>query len=72
MTTKKIRKKKRITMKDVKNDSLLSAMYSVETIHQMPSYVLIEFQKILDMELKDRKYLKNKNWMERMFSSMGR
>lgn len=54
-------------MKDVRKDSLLTCMYEVETIHQMPSYTLTELKKIIDMELKDRKYLKKGNWMERMF-----
>ena len=64
--------KKKITMKNVKKSPMLSLMYEVETIHQMPSSFLIEFQKLIGMELEDRKYLKKKNWLERMFSGMGR
>lgn len=63
---------KKLTMKDVKKDPLLTCMYEVETIHQMPSYALTELKKIIDMELKDRKYLKKRNWMQRMFDSFGR
>lgn len=64
--------KKKLTMKDVKKDPLLSAFAQAELVHQMPSSILIELKSLIEYELKDREYLKKKSWMERLFDSMGR
>ena len=48
-----------------------SSIYIIELIHTIPSFELLTLKKAIDLELLDRKYLKNKNsWFGKMLNRM--
>lgn len=49
---------------------LSNCMAYVDLIHSLPSTVLLDLHKVIDYELKDRKYLKEKSWLRRMFKKV--
>ena len=50
--------------------SLSNCMAYADLIHSLPSSVLLDLHRVIDYELKDRKYLKEQSWLQRMFKRM--
>ena len=53
-----------------KRKPLENAIVLVELIHTIPSDMLLNIKKAVDLEILDRKYLKKKSWFARTLDKM--